>query len=96
MKTLRAYKERFYPTPEQVVLLAKSFGCARFVYNNSLQYRTDAYYKDGTSISHSDIEKRLVSLKEEFPFLTEVSSVVLQQKLRDQQEAFNRFWHKGA
>ena len=35
MKTKRAYKERFYPTPEQAKLLAQSFGCARFVYNNS-------------------------------------------------------------
>ena len=61
MKTKRAYKERFYPTPEQEKLLAQSFGCARFVYNNTLRFRTDAYYKDGESISHSVAEKRLVS-----------------------------------
>ena len=53
MKTERAYKERFYPTPEQALLLAQSFGCARFVYNNTLKFRTDAYYNDGKSISHS-------------------------------------------
>ena len=49
MKLKRAYKERFYPTTEQETLLAQSFGCARFVYNNTLRYRTDAYYKDGKS-----------------------------------------------
>ena len=92
MKTKRAYKERFYPTPEQEILLAQSFGCARFVYNNTLRYRTDAYYKDGQSIPHSQAEKRLVSLKTEFPFLSDVSSVILQQTLRDQQEAFKNFW----
>ena len=92
MKTKRAYKERFYPTPEQEQLLAQSFGCARFVYNNTLRYRTDAYYKDGSSVAHSQAEKRRVSLKVEFPFLKDVSSVILQQALRDQQEAFKNFW----
>ncbi len=92
MNTKRAYKYRFYPTTEQEKLLAQSFGCARFVYNDTLRFRTDAYYKDGASISHSDAEKRLVSLKTEFPFLAEVSSVILQQTLRHQQEAFNNFW----
>ncbi|WP_422491210.1 RNA-guided endonuclease InsQ/TnpB family protein, partial [Endozoicomonas sp. ALE010] len=92
MKTKRAFKERFYPTPEQEALLAQSFGCGRFVYNNTLRFRTDAYYKNGQSISHSKAEKRLVSLKTEFPFLADVSSVILQQTLRDQQEAFKNFW----
>ena len=92
MKTKRAYKERFYPTPEQETLLAQSFGCARFVYNNTLRFRTDAYYKDGNSISHSETEKRLVSLKKEFLWLNDISSVLLQQCLRDQQEAFKNFW----
>ena len=73
-------------------MLAQSFGCARFVYNDTLRFRTDAYYKDGTNISHSKAEKRLVSLKSEFPFLKDVSSVILQQTLRDQQEAFKNFW----
>lgn len=88
----KAFKERFYPTPQQAELLAKSFGCARFVYNNALKFRTEAYYKDGTSVSHSEIEKRLVGLKKEFDWLSEVSSVILQQTLRDQQEAFKNFW----
>ena len=92
MNTKRAYKERFYPTPAQARLLAQSFGCARFVYNNTLRLRTDAYYKDGNSISHAQAEKRLVSLKAEYPFLKDVSSVILQQTLRDQQEAFKNFW----
>lgn len=90
--TKRAYKYRFYPTTEQETLLAQSFGCGRFVYNNTLRFRTDAYYKDGKSIPHSETEKRLVSLKKEFPFLADVSSVILQQTLRDQQEAFKNFW----
>ena len=39
---LRAYKYRIYPTEEQKVLLAKTFGCCRFVYNCCLLYTSDA------------------------------------------------------
>ena len=92
MKTKRAYKERFYPTPEQETFLARSFGCARFVYNNTLRFRTDAYYKEGQSIAHFEAEKRLVSLKQELPFLAYVFSAILQQTLKDQQKAFKTLW----
>ena len=92
----RAYKERFYPTKQQSELLSKSFGCARFVWNNTLKYRTDAYYERGESIAHSVVEKRLVPLKKEFEWLQEVSSVIFQQCLRDQQDAFKNFWDKRA
>ncbi|MDR5886834.1 RNA-guided endonuclease TnpB family protein [Vreelandella janggokensis] len=89
--TKRAYKERFYPTPEQAALLAQSFGCARFVWNNTLAYRTEAYQLLGESVSHSAAERRLVGLKAEFSWLKEVSSVILQQTLRDQKAAFDNF-----
>lgn len=92
----RAYKYRFYPDNQQSELLSKSFGCCRFVWNNSLKYRTDAYYERGESISHSFLEKRLVPLKAEFEWLKEVSSVIFQQTLRDQQDAFKNFWDHRA
>ena len=91
--TKRAYKERFYPTSEQAELLAQSFGCARFVWNNTLAYRTEAYQQRGESVSHSSAEKRLVGLKAEFPWLRDVSSVILQQTLRDQKAAFDNFFN---
>ncbi|WP_369792865.1 helix-turn-helix domain-containing protein [Thiomonas sp. FB-Cd] len=39
----RAYRFRFYPTPEQVDALARTFGCARFAYNHMLRLRSDAW-----------------------------------------------------
>jgi putative transposase len=92
----RAFRERFYPSDSQVELLARSFGCKRFVWNDTLKFRTDAYYERGESIPHADLEKRLVALKQEHPWLEEVSSVILQQTLRDQQVAFKNFWDKRA
>lgn len=89
----RAYKERFYPTPEQAALLKQSFGCARFVWNNTLAYRTEAYQHQGQKVAHATAERRLVCLKKEYPWLTNVSSVVLQQVLRDQKVAFDNFFN---
>lgn len=43
---LKAYKYRIYPNKEQEIQLAKTFGCCRFVYNQTLAYRKDVYYKE--------------------------------------------------
>ena len=43
MEIKRAYKFRFYPTAEQEMILAKTFGCVRFTYNYMLRLRTDAW-----------------------------------------------------
>ncbi|MBS9405504.1 helix-turn-helix domain-containing protein, partial [Halomonas sp. TRM85114] len=91
--TKRAYKERLYPTAEQAVLLAQSFGCTRFVWNNNLAFRTEAYQQHGESVSPSAVEKRLVALKAANPWLADVSSVILQQTLRDQKAAFDNFFN---
>ena len=43
---LKAYKYRIYPNNEQKVQIARTFGCYRFVYNQALAYRKDAYEKE--------------------------------------------------
>ena len=94
MKTKRAYRYRFYPTPEQEILLAQTFGCVRFVYNHILRWRTDEYYNSGNSINYNATSKKLTELKKnpEYQWLNEVSSVPIQQSLRHQQSAFKNFW----
>ncbi|MCE2571859.1 RNA-guided endonuclease InsQ/TnpB family protein [Motilimonas eburnea] len=90
----RAYKYRFYPTPEQASLLGQTFGCVRVVYNSILKWRTDAYYKDGESINYNSASSKLTELKKqpEFSWLNDVSCVPLQQSLRHQQTAFANFF----
>lgn len=90
----RAYKYRFYPTPDQAELLAQTFGCARFVYNSILRWRTDAYYERQEKIGYLQANARLTALKKEpqFAWLNDVSSVPLQQALRHQQAAFANFF----
>lgn len=97
-KTKRAYKFRFYPDQQQEKLLAQTFGCVRFVYNSILRYRTDAYYQAKHKVGYIDANARLTAMKQlpEFAFLNEVSSVPLQQCLRNQQAAFKNFFEGRA
>ncbi|HET9920775.1 MAG TPA: IS200/IS605 family element RNA-guided endonuclease TnpB [Ktedonobacteraceae bacterium] len=98
MKQQRAYKYRIYPSNEQKQLLARTFGCGRYVYNWALQERTDAYYKRGERLSYEGTAQRLTLLKkqDEYAWLNEVSSVPLQQSLRHLDKAFRHFFEGRA
>ena len=94
----RAYKYRFYPTPEQEVLLAQTFGCVRKVYNLILEWRSLAFQERKEKINYLKASARLTELKKlpEYAYLQAVSSVPLQQCLRHQQRAFVNFWEGRA
>ncbi len=94
----RAYKYRFYPTPEQAEELARTFGCVRLVYNKALEERTRAYSTEGRRVSYMESSAALTAWKRtgELGFLNEVSSVPLQQALRHLQAAFANFFAKRA
>lgn len=90
----RAYKYRFYPTPEQEILLARTFGCVRKVYNVILDWRTKEFYERQNKIDYLKANARLTEIKKcpEFAYLNDVSCVPLQQCLRHQQTAYKNFW----
>lgn len=92
----RAYKYRFYPTDEQANVLARTFGCARLVYNKALDIRSRSWSQDKKRVSYEDTAKMLTEWKaqEDLAFLSEVSNVPLQQSLRNLQNAFMNFWGK--
>lgn len=96
--TKRAYKYRFYPTPEQEQILTQTFGCVRFVYNSVLRWRTDAFYQQQLKVCYVEANAQLSRMKKdpELAFLSEVSSVPLQQCLRHQQTAFKNFFEGRA
>ena len=98
MEVKRAFRFRFYPTPEQEQNLAQTFGCARFAYNHMLQLRTDAWYKEQKRVGYHDTSALLTELKKqpETIWLNEVSSVPVQQSLRHLQTAFSNFFAKRA
>ena len=92
--TQRAFKYRFYPTPEQETLLRRTIGCTRLVYNRALAARTEAWYQRQERIGYVESSALLTTWKKEdgLNFLNEVSCVPLQQGLRHLQKAFGNFW----
>jgi putative transposase len=91
---LLRYKYRLYPSPSQRVVLARAFGCARVVFNDGLQARQQAYAAGLPYITDRELSARLTVAKHtpERAWLSEVSSVVLQQALADLNTAYRNFF----
>ena len=93
----RAFKYRFYPTDAQAAELSRTFGCVRKVYNLALAARTEAWVRQ-ERVNYNATSAMLTAWKktEELAFLSDVSSVPLQQCLRHLQTAFTNFFAKRA
>ena len=90
----KAFRYRFYPTPEQESLLRRTLGCVRLIYNKALHVRTQAWYERQERVGYNQTSSMLTQWKkeEELDFLNEVSCVPLQQGLRHLQTAFVNFF----
>ena len=93
-----AYRCRAYPDQAQQQVLARTFGCVRVVWNRTLAARRARYAAEGTGTSYAATDRALTAMKKdpELAFLSEVSSVPLQQALRHQHQAFAAFFAKRA
>ena len=96
MKTIfRTYKFRLKPSGEQKILLAKHFGCARFVFNHFLAERQEEYKNEGKSSNYYTQQARLTELKKsECEWLKEVNSQTLQVALKNMDTAYQNFFKK--
>ena len=94
----RTYKFRLYPNKSQAELLAKHFGCSRFVYNYFLNQRNEQYKLTGKSDNFYAQCKILTTLKrqEETAWLKDVNSQTLQFAIRSLEAAYNNFFKKRA
>jgi putative transposase len=90
MKQKRADQYRCFPTPSQRHVLARTFGCARFVYNWGRRLRSDAYRQRGEHLFSSAPSAALTLLKQpsDMKWRNEVSRVPPQQALRPLEQAF--------
>ncbi len=84
---LKAYKYRLYPNTEQQEFFAKSFGCARFVWNKMLHDKIEHYEKTKTTLKNTPAQ-----YKKEFEWLKEVDSLALANVQLDLQRAFQGFF----
>ncbi|NMF00760.1 RNA-guided endonuclease TnpB family protein [Aneurinibacillus aneurinilyticus] len=90
----KAYKFRLYPTGEQEQLLAKTFGCVRFVYNKMLTEQQETYekYKDDKETLKKQKFPTPAKYKEEFAWLKEVDSLALANAQINLQKAYKNFF----
>ncbi|MFF0170734.1 RNA-guided endonuclease InsQ/TnpB family protein [Streptomyces prasinus] len=89
------YSFRIEPTPRQRIALARTFGCARVVYNDALTLRKDAWKADRSKISAGELARRVITEGKRTPqraWLAEVSVDALQSSLRDLDAAYKNFF----
>jgi len=92
----KRYEYRLYPTERQKILLAKHFGCVRFIYNWALDLKIKAYQENEIRMSCFDLMKEMTVLKkkDEYKWLYEISNPALQQSIRHLDNAFTKFFRE--
>ncbi len=94
---LKAYKYRIYPNKEQKVQIAKTFGCCRFVYNQTLAYRKEAYEKEKKSVSRIDCNNYCNrELKQVYDWLRKVDKFALTNAIYNMDFAYRKFFKEHA
>ena len=96
----RALKLRIYPSNEQKVLIEKTFGCVRQIYNNRL-YERNQFYENVIKPTNPEKHKALwktahfsseKEMKQKFPYLAEVSSQALCSATMFAEQAYKNFF----
>lgn len=92
----RAYKFRLYPNKEQEILINKTIGSSRFVFNYFLHLWNEAYKKTGKGLTYNKCATMIPTLKKsnEYSWLKEVDSIALQSSVKNLEDSFNRFFKK--
>ena len=91
---LKTIKVRIYPTAVQKQFISKQLGCCRKIYNLLLDYKKTEWEQNKHSVGLKDMGKYLTELKtkDEYFYLNEVHSKVLQQSMQDLNKAFDNFF----
>lgn len=93
----KAYKYRIYPNKWQREQIAKTFGCARFVYNQCLAYKIDKYKNENVSLSAFDLMKwKNHELKPQYEWLREIDKWALDNAIVNLNAAYQKFFKEHA
>jgi len=87
------FKVRIYPTQEQQILLEKSFGASRFIYNHFLKLKQYLYQEFNIKITYNHMSKMLTELKRQKLWLTVPDKCALQNTLKDLDNAYKKFYN---
>ena len=88
----KAFKVRIYPTKEQEILLQKTFGCTRYVYNHFLDRKERAFESGEKGLGYVTLSRELTQLKRENEWLKEPDKWALQNTVKFLCEAYDRFF----
>jgi putative transposase len=91
---LKAFEYRLYPNKEQVELINKHIGSARFIYNIGLEINNISNENKKTPFDGNDLKKQIPGLKKDVSWLKEINSQSLQAPIRNLDNAFKRFFKK--
>ena len=89
----KSFKVRIYPTQEQQILLEKSFGASRFIYNHFLKLKQYLYQEFNIKITYNHMSKMLTELKRQKLWLTVSDKCALQNTLKDLDNAYKKFYN---
>lgn len=90
---LKAYRYRIYPDNKQRLQIAKTFGCCRFVYNQTLSYRKELYEKESKSVGKTECNNYCNrELKKEYEWLKEVDKFALTNAIYSMDSAYRKFF----
>lgn len=89
----KSFKIRIYPNQKQRILINKTFGCVRFLYNFMLNLKQKLYRFYNISLSYNNMSKILTELKRHKSWLYEVDNKPLQQCLKDLDQAYKKFFN---
>ena len=95
---IKAYKYRIYPNKQQKELIQKTFGCCRFVYNQTLAHRKELYETKKESMSRIDCNNwKNKTLKVKYIWLKEVDKFALDNAIINMDSAYQKFFkeHSG-
>lgn len=94
MLRFKAFQFRIFPNHKQEVLISKTLGCSRFVFNRFLARWNETYKQMGKGLSYHSCVVQLPQLKKELPWLYDADSTALQSSLQNLSDAFTRFFKK--
>ena len=95
MSINKAYKFRIYPNKKQEILINKTFGCSRFVYNKYLSKKVEVYKNTKETFTYKQCSSDLTNLKKELEWLKEVDKFSLQNSLKDLESAYKNFFKEN-
>ena len=88
----KSFKIRIYPNKEQQILIDKTFGCTRFVYNFILNLKQKLYKNFNINLNFACMSKILTEIKKHKQWLKEIDAVALQQSLKNLDNAYQKFF----